>query len=249
MTMVKQDRNSFHKPVSFTGYTRAGNARSEMNEAPKPLTVTSVVDELLVEMSADDKNQLRQLEHDELHTCHFGLALDIRNRYIHGQGGELIADFQRLMGWAGEVNSLDYDTASNYVVECLWNRLRGQKQGACMTDNDSERVTLTGGSEHTAHWLYFDDNGGLVVEFYDFSDAAHDLMGNDVAMLLHIDAEETDRMLSLLLQGTPEDADQSDDKHDLLLKVMSNKFTNYWEVEKWLEASGITFRKEFDSWA
>ena len=118
-----------------------------------------------------------------------------------------------------------------------------------MTDNDDHNsVRLQGGPEHTASSVEIREDGSLVIEFYDFSSHAEDCFGNDVAYLLFVDARQAARMLSLLLDEEEHTARPKDSKA-LLLQLLSRRFPSYFELKAWLEANGITFRKEFDSWA
>ena len=113
--------------------------------------------------------------------------------------------------------------------------------------NFDKRVPLRGILPHTASVVAIDDDGGLVVELYDFSPEAHTWLGNDVAFLLHVGAGEKDEALRRLLQGRqPPDAA---DRDALLLQLLAERFTDYYDVQRWFEAERIPFRKEFDPWA
>jgi hypothetical protein len=110
-----------------------------------------------------------------------------------------------------------------------------------------KRVRLRGVLAQTATWATIGDDGTLVVELYDHSDDAHRWLGNDVAFLLHLSAADKDRMLArLLLQAQTTRAPDGD---ALLLRLLEERFDDYYAVQQWLNDQGIPFRKEFEPWA
>jgi hypothetical protein len=109
------------------------------------------------------------------------------------------------------------------------------------------RVKLRGVLAQTASWAIIADDGNLVVELYDFSDAAQKWLGNDVAFLLKLDSEQKDAALARLLSGEPRPSASDDDT--LLLQLVAERFADYYDVERWLNDQGIPFRKEFEPWA
>ncbi len=111
---------------------------------------------------------------------------------------------------------------------------------------DEKRVKLRGVLAKTASWAIAGDDGGLVIELYDFSDDAHALLGNDVAFLLQLDAAAKDAALVRLFGGEPpSDADRD----ALLLHLIGERFDDYYAVQQWLTDQGIPFRKQFEPWA
>ncbi|HEY0383599.1 MAG TPA: hypothetical protein VGC72_15520 [Candidatus Elarobacter sp.] len=110
-----------------------------------------------------------------------------------------------------------------------------------------KRVKLRGVLAQTASWATIGDDGGLVVELYDFSAEAHTWLGNDVAFLLKIGAAEKGEMSARLLAASSR-ADAPDDD-ERLLRCMQERFADYHAVKDWLEDQGIAFRKEFEPWA
>jgi hypothetical protein len=110
-----------------------------------------------------------------------------------------------------------------------------------------KRVKLRGVLAQTASSAAIAEDGGLVVELYDFSDAAQKWLGNDVAFLLKLGAAEKAEMLTRLL--APERSQCAPDRDALLLQLLAERFDDYYDVERWLNDEGITFRKEFDPWA
>jgi hypothetical protein len=109
-----------------------------------------------------------------------------------------------------------------------------------------KRVKLRGVLAQTASWVTIGEDGSVVVELYDFSDAAHQCLGNDVAFLLHLDAAAKGDALARLQPGGPS---PSADKDALLLQLVAERFADYYDVERWLNEHGIPFRKEFEPWA
>ena len=111
---------------------------------------------------------------------------------------------------------------------------------------DEKRVRLRGGLDKTASWAIIGDDGGLVIELYDFSAEAHTWLGNDVAFLLQLDVAAKDAALVRLFGGAPpSDADRD----ALLLRLIAERFDDYHAVQQWLTDQGIPFRKQFEPWA
>jgi hypothetical protein len=110
-----------------------------------------------------------------------------------------------------------------------------------------KRVKLRGVLAQTASSAAIADDGGLVVELYDFSGAAQKWLGNDVAFLLKVDAAQKAEALARLLP--PEQSSSERDGDALLLRLLAERFADYYDVERWLSDQGIPFRKEFEPWA
>lgn len=111
---------------------------------------------------------------------------------------------------------------------------------------DEKAVHLSGGLKHTATWVKISNTGDLVVDYYDYSEDAHNHLGNDVAYLLTVEASEKLRMMHLL---TDEIESVKSDLDDAILKLMQTKFDSYFQIEQWLKDNNITFQKSFDPWA
>jgi hypothetical protein len=109
-----------------------------------------------------------------------------------------------------------------------------------------KRVKLRGVLAQTASSAAIGEDGSLVVELYDFSDAAQQWLGNDVAFLLKLDAAAKNDALARLLPGGPP---PGADEDALLLQLVAEHFADYYDVERWLNEQGIPFRKEFEPWA
>ena len=110
-----------------------------------------------------------------------------------------------------------------------------------------KRVKLRGVLAQTATWAVVGDDGNLVVELYDFSADAHTLLGNDVAFLLELGAEAKDAALTRLLGDRP--PPNGSDRDALLLRLIAERFDDYYAVQQWLNDHGIPFRKQFEPWA
>jgi hypothetical protein len=89
----------------------------------------------------------------------------------------------------------------------------------------TERIRLSGGPEKTVTWAWQEDDGSLVIEYFDHSEEAHQWLGNDVAYILTIPADEATRVL---------------------LTLLSERFASYFDVKAWLEAQEIPFTKRVE---
>jgi hypothetical protein len=89
------------------------------------------------------------------------------------------------------------------------------------------------------------EDGRVELEFYDYSPAAQDHFGNDVAWMYRIAASEKPRLIQLLAEetGTSVTDDQT------MLDAFATKFPDTWFVKDWLKTKGVPFEEEFDSWA
>lgn len=97
------------------------------------------------------------------------------------------------------------------------------------------RLKLNGGPEKTATWIGLQDDQ-LKVEFYDFSETAQEMFGNDIAYILTI--HEMTKLYSL-----------SKRDETSLIQWMAQNFESYFGIKQWLEENGIGFSKEVDPWA
>jgi len=109
-------------------------------------------------------------------------------------------------------------------------------------------VDLKGGLKHTASSVHIKSDGSLVIELYDFSSEAEKWLGNEVAFLLKVSPVAKSKMLSCLLEGQNQMLDESHDD-DLLLRLIEERFTDYFKVKQWLEENKIPYEKGFDPWA
>jgi hypothetical protein len=98
-----------------------------------------------------------------------------------------------------------------------------------------EKVKLSGGPKKTVTWIWLEE-GQLKVEFYDFSETAERMFGNDIAYTLTVN--EMTKLYCLAKQ------DESS-----LTQWVAEKFKSYFGIKQWLEENGIRFGKEVDPWA
>jgi hypothetical protein len=100
-----------------------------------------------------------------------------------------------------------------------------------------KKVKLSGGPDKTVTWIWLDPAGGqLKVEYYDFSESAQKLFGNDIAYTITI--HEMDKLFSTVNQNETS-----------IIPWMEQYFKSYFGIKKWLEENGIEFSVERESWA
>ena len=100
----------------------------------------------------------------------------------------------------------------------------------------SEKVKLSGGPEKTVTWIWLDNNGQLKVEFYDFSETAQTMFGNDIAYTITVD--EMDKLFSAAKQDASS-----------VIGWIAQSFQSYFVLKHWLEEHEIGFSIERESWA
>src|SRR5215211_6449627 len=100
------------------------------------------------------------------------------------------------------------------------------------------RIKLSGGPEKTVTWIWLDpETGGqLKVEFYDFSELAQRMFGNDIAYTITV--HEIDTLFSAAKQAETS-----------LIRWMAENFKGYFGTKRWLEENEIGFSVEIESWA
>lgn len=99
----------------------------------------------------------------------------------------------------------------------------------------TQKVKLAGGPEKSVTWIWL-ERGQLRVEYYDFSERAQRMFGNDIAYTLTI--TDVTKLLSPIRQSEP-----------ALISWMIENFKNYFEIKRWLEENNIGFSVEIESWA
>jgi hypothetical protein len=103
--------------------------------------------------------------------------------------------------------------------------------------SDIQKVKLFGGPDKTVTWIWLDSaNGQLKVEYYDFSEAAQRLFGNDIAYTLTV--HEMDKLFSKVNQNVSS-----------LIPWMEGYFKSYFGIKQWLKENGIGFQVEIEGWA
>lgn len=99
----------------------------------------------------------------------------------------------------------------------------------------TEKTKLAGGPEKTVTWIWL-ENDLLKVEYYDFSEDAQKMFGNDIAYTITV--TEMGRLYS-----------SSKQNEDLIIQWLADTFQNYFAIKRWLEELNIGFRVETESWA
>jgi uncharacterized membrane protein YoaT (DUF817 family) len=98
-----------------------------------------------------------------------------------------------------------------------------------------EKTKLACELEKAVTWIWLEEDQ-LKAEFYDFSETAQRMFGNDIAHTLTV----TDMKKLNLLTKQDEIS---------LLKWMAENFKSYFGIKQWLEKNEIDFRVEIESWA
>ena len=98
-----------------------------------------------------------------------------------------------------------------------------------------QKINLPNGPDKTVTWIWL-EQGQLKVEFYDFSETAQSMFGNDVAYTITIN--EMAKVISLSKQSEA-----------TFIQWMSENFTSYFDIKKWLEENEVDFSIERESWA
>jgi hypothetical protein len=97
----------------------------------------------------------------------------------------------------------------------------------------AEKTRLAGGPEKTVTWIWFED-GQFKVEFYDFSDLAQQVFGNDIAYTLTV--QDISKLFSVTAQN-----------EGWLMSWIAERFTSYFDIKRWLEEKEVEFSVEIDS--
>ena len=102
----------------------------------------------------------------------------------------------------------------------------------------AEKTKLTGGPEKTVTWVWLDpETGGqLKVEFYDFSELAERMFGNDIAYTITVN--EMEKVFSF-----------GDQDESALIPWLNENFKSYFDIKQWLEEHKIGFTVEIESHA
>ena len=101
-----------------------------------------------------------------------------------------------------------------------------------------KKVKLSGGPNKTVTWIWLDpETGGqLKIEYYDFSESAQKLFGNDIAYIITV--QEMDKLYSTVNQN-----------EESIIPWMEQYFKSYFGIKKWLEENGINFGVVIEGWA
>lgn len=99
----------------------------------------------------------------------------------------------------------------------------------------TEKTKLTGGPEKIVTWVWL-ENGLLKVEYYDFSEDAQRMFGNDIAYTITV--RDMPKLFSTV--GRDENS---------LIPWMLEYFKGYFGIKQWLEENKIDFEVEIESQA
>ena len=104
--------------------------------------------------------------------------------------------------------------------------------------DEIKKLKLSGGPDKTVTWIWLDpETGGqLKVEYYDFSESAQKLFGNDIAYTITV--KEMDKLFLTVNQNETS-----------ILPWMEQYFKSYFGIKQWLEENGIDFSVEIEGWA
>ena len=104
--------------------------------------------------------------------------------------------------------------------------------------DEIKKLKLSGGLDKTVTWIWLDpETGGqLKVEYYDFSESAQKLFGNDIAYTITV--KEMDKLFLTVNQNETS-----------ILPWMEQYFKSYFGIKQWLEENGIDFSVEIEGWA
>ena len=100
---------------------------------------------------------------------------------------------------------------------------------------ETTKVKLSGGPEKTATWIWL-EKGQLKIEYYDYSELANRMFGNDIAYTLTVTVME--KLFSITEQDEVS-----------LIPWLHENYNSYFDIKKLLEERGIAFHKEIESWA
>ena len=99
----------------------------------------------------------------------------------------------------------------------------------------TEKIKLAGGPEKTVTWIWL-EKGLLKVEYYDFSEDAQRMFGNDIAYTITVC--DMPKLFSTV----------SKDEASLLPWIVEY-FKSYFGIKQWLEENKIGFDVEIESHA
>jgi hypothetical protein len=122
------------------------------------------------------------------------------------------------------------------------------------------KVKLRGKLKGTASWVEIKPDGGLQLEFFDYSEDAQAIFGHDIAYLIQVSEHEKSQVMAFLNivddkltlpDLTLPDLTLPDLTHPdlLLLERIEESFEDYFECKEWLDAHGVSYQKEFDAMA
>jgi hypothetical protein len=112
-------------------------------------------------------------------------------------------------------------------------------------DGKMNKVKLRGKLKGTASWVEIKADGGLQLEFFDYSEDAQAIFGHDIAYLIQVSSEEKRQVMA----GLNIHDDELAHLDLLLLERIEERFVDYFECKEWLDTHGVLYQKEFDAMA
>jgi hypothetical protein len=110
-----------------------------------------------------------------------------------------------------------------------------------MTDEKHlARVKLPGGPEQTVSSVFVTADGSVHFDFFDFSPAAQEHFGNDIAITIVVGPAAREALLVAL--SLPSGTDP-----DAIVSACGRRFQHYFDVQPFLEEHSIAFEKQFDT--
>jgi len=103
------------------------------------------------------------------------------------------------------------------------------------------KIKLTGGPEQTVSSVFVGSDGSVHFDFFDFSPAAQEHFGNDIAITIIVAPAGRNSLVAAL--SLPAGADD-----DAIVNDCGQRFQHYFDVQPFLEEHAIPFDKTFDTW-
>lgn len=110
-----------------------------------------------------------------------------------------------------------------------------------MAENELCSLKLASPWDKSAAWARVMEGGRLELELYDFSDEANAHLGNDVAWIWKVSAEDTAQAMWQLGVKARD--------YPALLQKIRDQFPTVHKARDWFKASGFAVEELFDSWA
>ena len=101
--------------------------------------------------------------------------------------------------------------------------------------DEIKKVKLSGGPDKTVTWIWL-EGSQFKIEYYDFSETAQRLFGNDIAYTITV--HEMDKLFSIVNQNETS-----------IIQWMEQYFKSYFGIKQWLEENKIEFDVDIENWA
>ncbi|MFA6955208.1 MAG: hypothetical protein WC538_04965 [Thermoanaerobaculia bacterium] len=101
-------------------------------------------------------------------------------------------------------------------------------------------VKLTGGPEQTVSSVFVGADGSVHFDFFDFSPAAQEHFGNDIAITIIVGPSAREALLVALSLPAGSNA-------ETIVSACGLRFHHYFDVQPFLEEHSVAFDKKFDT--